>query len=72
MKSKTLALRIAGTIFGIIALIHLLRLITGVSIIIAGSPLPLWMNVAGFIATCFLCIWLWSLTLSQGDPINDN
>ena len=66
MKSKTLALRVAGTVFGIIALIHLLRLITGISVIIGGEPLPMWVNIVGLLATGFRCAWLWSLTVSTG------
>jgi len=64
MKSKTLALRVSGTIFGIVALLHLARLITGAPVLIAGFSLPVWMNVTGFLATCILCIWLWSLTIT--------
>jgi hypothetical protein len=71
MKSKIVGLRVSGTIFGIIALIHLARLITGVPVNIAGNSLPMWMNIVGFIATCFLCIWLWSLTVSNTSSIND-
>ena len=66
MKSKTLALRVAGTVFGIIALIHLLRLITGISVIIVGEPLPMWVNIADLLATGFLCAWFWSLTVTTG------
>jgi len=65
MKSKIIGLRIAGTIFGIVALLHLLRLVTDVSVVIAGNSLPIWLNVVGFIATCFLCFWLWSLSAGR-------
>ncbi len=64
MKSTTFALRVSGTIFGIVALLHLARLITGVLILIAGFSLPVWVNIVGFLATCILCIWLWSITIN--------
>ncbi|MEI6681330.1 MAG: hypothetical protein WCO44_01810 [Bacteroidota bacterium] len=64
MKSTKLALRFSGTIFGFVALLHLARLITGVPILIAGFSLPVWMNIVGFLATCILSIWLWSLTVT--------
>jgi hypothetical protein len=59
---KNLAIRISGTIFGIVALIHLLRLITGVPVLINGWLLPIWVNWMGLIATGFLCVWLWRLS----------
>jgi hypothetical protein len=58
MSSKDLGLRISGTIFGIVSILHLLRLLTGASVIIAGYSLPVWVNVLGFFAGGFLCILL--------------
>ena len=59
MNSKNLLLRLAGTIFGIVAVFHLLRVVIGVSVIISGWELPIWVNVLGFIATAILCGWMW-------------
>jgi hypothetical protein len=58
MKSKNIALRVAGAIFGIVAVLHLLRIITGATFIIASCSLPIWVNVIGFIVAGFLCGWL--------------
>jgi hypothetical protein len=58
MSSKDFGLRISGTIFGIVSILHLLRLLTGASVIIAGYSLPVWVNVLGFFAGGFLCILL--------------
>lgn len=69
MKAKNYALRIAGTIFGIVSLIHLLRLLTDVPVIIADWQLPLWVNVLGLIATAILCAVLWCLSLKK-DKVN--
>jgi hypothetical protein len=65
MKSKDLAMRIVGTIFGVVGLFHLLRIITGVSFIIAGWSIPMWLDVMGFLATGLLCGWLWLLSVSR-------
>ncbi len=62
MKTKIFALRIAGTIFGIVAVVHLLRIITGASLIVAECAIPIWVNILGFIATGYLCGWFWWLT----------
>jgi len=58
MKSKNIALRVAGCIFGIVAILHLLRIITGATVIITSCYLPIWANVMGFIVTGFLSGWL--------------
>jgi len=62
MNSKIIALRISGTIFGIVTLLHLTRLLTGVDVIISNWYLPEWVNIMGFFATGFLTIWLWWLS----------
>jgi hypothetical protein len=58
MKSKDVALKIAGTIFGIVAALHLLRVITGVTVIIGEWTLPMWVNMLGLIGASVLCLWL--------------
>jgi hypothetical protein len=54
MNSKNFWLRIAGAIFGIVAIIHLLRIVTGVPVMIGDYSLPLWLNWMGLAATGFL------------------
>lgn len=65
MHSRIFALRIAGTIFGMVATLHLLRLITVVPIFIGGWSLPMWVNVFGMIATGCLSWWLWWLSFRR-------
>lgn len=65
MRSKNLALRVAGCIFGIIAIMHLLRIITGTTVIIATCSLPIWVNVMGLLVTGFLSVWLLSLSTKR-------
>ena len=62
MNLKIIGLRIAGTIFGVVALFHVLRLITKVPVVIGCWSMPLWVNYLGFIATAFLCIFLWKIS----------
>ena len=61
MNRQTLGLRVAGTVFGIVAVGHLLRLATRVEIVIAGWEVPLWVNALGVLIAGGLCLWLWRL-----------
>ena len=62
MSRQTLGLRVAGTVFGIVAAGHLLRLVTRVDITIAGWEVPLGLNVLGLLIAGGLCVWLWRLS----------
>ncbi len=64
MNLQTAGLRVAGTIFGVVSAVHLLRLLTQVDVVIAGWPMPFWMNAAGGVITAGLCVWLWWLAAS--------
>lgn len=63
MNSKDIGLRVAGTIFGIVALVHLWRLLTGFDAVVAGWQVPLWVNGLGAAVTGALCLWLWRLSV---------
>ena len=62
MSRQTLGLRVAGTVFGIVAAGHLLRLATRADILIAGWAVPLGVNALGVLIAGGLCIWLWWLS----------
>lgn len=52
--------KIASVIFGIISLLHLLRLtFFHLDIVIASCQVPLWISFAGFVVAAALCIGLW-------------
>ena len=68
MNAKNFWLRIAGTIFGFVAMIHLVRIITSVPVLIGTWSLPVWVNWMGLAAAVFLCTWLWKLSLGRNDP----
>ena len=68
MATKNFALRIAGFIFGVVSILHLVRIVTGIPIIIGTWVLPLWINYMGLVVTGFLCGWLWWLSFrKEGD-----
>ena len=62
MKFATL---IAVVVFSLVAIAHLLRLITQVEVLIGGEVIPMWPSVAGFLLAGILAIALWR----QGRPI---
>ncbi len=65
INSKILGLRVAGSIFGIVAVLHFLRVVTGVTMVIAGWMLPIWVNVLGFAGSGLIGTWLWLLSVSR-------
>lgn len=62
MKSKTLGLRVASVIFGLMALGQLTRIIARLDIVAAGYPIPLWPSLLAFPILVCLCAWLWKLS----------
>ncbi len=59
MKKK-IPLIVAGIIFSLVALIHLLRLIFGWEIIIDGNIVPMSVSTVGFIISLILAIWMFT------------
>ncbi|GAB4181229.1 MAG: hypothetical protein Tsb0017_21040 [Geothermobacteraceae bacterium] len=48
-------------IFALVALLHLIRLMTGAKIVIAGTVMPLWTSWIGFAGPLLLIVlFLWS------------
>lgn len=52
------ALFTAGIVFGLVALIHVLRLIYKFDLIIAGIKIPLWANMIGLVIAGGLSLWM--------------
>ena len=67
MKSQIIGLRIAGAIFALVSLGHVLRLLTRFDVVVAGWQLPLWMNVVGALITGALSVWMWKVSGSNAD-----
>jgi hypothetical protein len=62
MKSQVLGLRVAGAIFALFCLGHLLRLVTRADVLIAGHEMPLWVNMVGLLIAGGLSLWMWRLS----------
>jgi len=54
-------LRVSGTLFGLIALGHLLRVIYRAPAEVAQWVVPLWVSVAGFLLPAMLALWAFRL-----------
>ena len=49
----------ASALFALVALVHLLRLVIGFDLVIAGWAVPMWISVVGFIIPSALSFGLW-------------
>jgi len=54
-------LRVSGTLFGLIALGHLLRVIYRAPAEVAQWVVPLWVSVIGFLLPAVLALWAFRL-----------
>lgn len=61
MNSQKIGLRVAGIIFGLMALAQLARLIIRLDVIVAGFQMPLWPSVLAVIVMGGLSWWMWKL-----------
>jgi hypothetical protein len=67
MKSQIIGLRVAGTVFALVCLGHLLRIITQVDVLIGGQQIPVWVNVVGVLIAGGLSLWMWRLSARSYD-----
>ena len=61
MSSRVLGLRVAGTVFGIVCIAHIWRLLTHTAVLIGGSPISSTISVIGAIVAGALSVWMWRL-----------
>ncbi len=61
---KDLGLQTAAAIFGIVALVHLVRLFTGFTVTIGTWSVPLWVSGVAAVGAGVLAIWLFRLSRS--------
>jgi hypothetical protein len=66
MYSRVFALQVAGAIFALVCLMQLLRLGTGVEVLVGGHAIPLWPNAIAAIIAGGLSYWMWKLTSIDG------
>ena len=62
MNSQIVGLRVAGAIFGLVCVLHVLRIGLAIDVVFAGRHLPMWLSVAGAIFTGALSFWFWRLS----------
>jgi hypothetical protein len=65
MKSQSIGLRVAGTLFGLMSLAQLARLIIRPEILVSGHLMPLWPSALAFVVLGGLSLWLWKLARMQ-------
>jgi len=57
MKSQILGLRVAGILFGLMALAQLMRLLIRPEVLVNGYAMPLWPSVLALVVMCGLSLW---------------
>ncbi len=57
-EKEKMALKTAGTLFLLIAMVHLLRVILSWDVIIGGFIVPLWFSVVAALITLALSVWM--------------
>jgi hypothetical protein len=63
MNPQIIGLRVSGTVFGLMSLAQLVRLLIRPDILVAGHTIPLWPSVLAFVILGGLSLWMWKLTL---------
>ena len=66
MNSPTTGLRVASIIFGILAIGHVLRLITHAQVTLGTHTIPMGLSWVALIVAAILCIWMWRLSNLRG------
>ena len=55
---QTTALKTVGVVFAVVAIVHVVRVITGFTIVVAGIAIPAWASIIGVLVTGGLAIWM--------------
>ncbi len=62
MNSRTVGLQVAGVVFGLVSLLQLLRLLTGVEVVVASHTIPPWPSAVAFVIAAALSYWMFKLS----------
>ena len=62
MNAQILGLRVAGTVFGLMSLVQLMRLVIRPEVRVVGHLVPLWPSVLAFVLLSGLSFWMWRLS----------
>ncbi len=52
------ALYTSGAVFAAVAVAHVVRMITGFEIVVAGTILPMWVSFLGALIAALLAVWM--------------
>ena len=52
---------ISGTIFGIVAIVHVFRVINNWTVVIGPWTVSIWVSWLGMVVPAFLCVWAFRL-----------
>ncbi len=61
MNSPTMGLRVASVLFGVLAVLQMLRLVIRPEVLVNGHLMPLWPSIVAVAILAALCFWLWTL-----------
>jgi hypothetical protein len=61
MNCSVTGLRVASAIFGLMGLVHLVRIILNVALEVGGQPIGRRWSAVAVLLLAVLCIWLWKL-----------
>ena len=56
--NKDCALFVAGIMFGLFALVHLIRLFSKFEVTVGGRIIPMWVSVVGLLVAVTLSLWM--------------
>jgi len=62
MKDKDLALRVAGVVFMVVAIMHLLRLLLRAQIDVGGMNVRSYVSMIGFVVALLMAIWMFKVS----------
>ena len=60
MESKNLALKVAGVVFLLVAVMHLLRLLLKIQITMSGHHVRMLLSLIGFAVALVMAIWMFA------------
>lgn len=66
MNSQVTALKVVGTIFGLLCVAHIYRLVTALPVQIGNYAVPPSVSIAGAVITALLSLWTWRLAARSG------
>ena len=64
-ESREAGLRFAGTLFGVFAVLHVLRMIGRVDVVVARRRVPMLSSLVAATAGAALSAWLWKLSTDE-------